>query len=321
MKRFSNILVICSRDHEDDQALKSAIQIAEQQQASITLLQVLPPLSQIQLMDKAKSASEITLAYQNFYQHKLQRRAEQYTDQALIRCKVVIGTVFLEAIRTVLRNQHDLVIKTAEPAGWLQRLFGSTDMHLLRKCPCPLWLLKPGLAPAFGTVAATVELVPAGMDRNEDALNQQIAEIAASTATMHHASLHFLHAWQPQDAGLVMMWCDNPALAAAEFEQSIHQEHLNAFSNFKQQVKGWLGEHAFDYLQPHFVMLRGEPSQVLVEKAQQLAADLVVMGTVGRSGIAGMLIGNTAESMLEQLNCSVLAVKPTDFICPITLEA
>jgi len=50
-----------------------------------------------------------------------------------------------------------------------------------------------------------------------------------------------------------------------------------------------------------------------------LQADLVVMGTVARTGIAGWLIGNTAEAILEQLQCSVLAVKPHGFVSPVKL--
>ncbi len=289
MKRFSNILVVCSRDTEDQQALIAALQIAEQHQASITLLQVLPALSQLQLMGKRQSPAEIEQAYLNFYLHKLQLRAEQYSSQAIIRCKVVIGTGFLETIRAVLRNQHDLVVKTAEPTNWLQRLFGSTDMHLLRKCPCPLW-------------------------------NQHIVEIAASTATLHQSTLSFLHAWQPQDAGMVLMWCDDPTLAQAEYEQQAFQDQMAALNRFKHQVEDWLEPRVYQYLQPSFDLLKGEPSQVLAEKIRQVAPDLVVMGTVGRAGIAGLLIGNTAETLLEQLDCAVLAVKPKGFICPITLD-
>ncbi|WP_268870400.1 universal stress protein [Marinobacter nauticus] len=45
--------------------------------------------------------------------------------------------------------------------------------------------------------------------------------------------------------------------------------------------------------------------------------DLIVMGTVGRVGIPGLIIGNTAESILEQAKCSVLAIKPEGFKTPI----
>jgi nucleotide-binding universal stress UspA family protein len=45
------------------------------------------------------------------------------------------------------------------------------------------------------------------------------------------------------------------------------------------------------------------------------------MGTVARTGIAGFFMGNTAESILTQLECSVLTLKPQGFVSPVTLEA
>ena len=52
---------------------------------------------------------------------------------------VVTGVHFLEIIREVLREQHDLVIITAEEKkGIRARVFGTNSMHLMRKCPCPV---------------------------------------------------------------------------------------------------------------------------------------------------------------------------------------
>ena len=44
------------------------------------------------------------------------------------------------------------------------------------------------------------------------------------------------------------------------------------------------------------------------------------MGTVGRTGIRGLFIGNTAEAILNQVKCSVLAVKPSGFETPVRLS-
>jgi len=47
--------------------------------------------------------------------------------------------------------------------------------------------------------------------------------------------------------------------------------------------------------------------------------DLIVMGTLSRTGIPGYFIGNTSESILSQVNCSVLTMKPPGFVSPVTL--
>ena len=62
---------------------------------------------------------------------------------------------------------------------------------------------------------------------------------------------------------------------------------------------------------------RTSPSHAILECVDRLHPDLVMMGTVSRGGIAGLLLCNTAERMLGRLGCSILAVKPDDFVCPI----
>ena len=61
----------------------------------------------------------------------------------------------------------------------------------------------------------------------------------------------------------------------------------------------------------------GTPWQEIRRISQHEAADLIVMGTVGRSGIKGVLLGNTAEKILDTCECSILTVKPDNFVSPI----
>ena len=64
-------------------------------------------------------------------------------------------------------------------------------------------------------------------------------------------------------------------------------------------------------------MPQGAPGQAIPALVRELDADLVVMGTVARTGIPGLIIGNTAEAVLSQLRCSVLAIKPSAFVSPV----
>ena len=61
----------------------------------------------------------------------------------------------------------------------------------------------------------------------------------------------------------------------------------------------------------------GLPEDIIPKHAQQLDAELVVLGTVGRQGISAALIGNTAEHVIDKLNCDVLAIKPYGFVSPV----
>jgi nucleotide-binding universal stress UspA family protein len=64
-------------------------------------------------------------------------------------------------------------------------------------------------------------------------------------------------------------------------------------------------------------ILDGEPGVEIPREVARLSIELLVLGTVGRSGLAGMLIGNTAEEILRRVDCSVLALKPDGFQSPV----
>ena len=65
-------------------------------------------------------------------------------------------------------------------------------------------------------------------------------------------------------------------------------------------------------------LVKGRPARIISEYARKQGADLIVMGTLGRTGIPGLMIGNTAEDVLRQSQTAVLAVKPAGFVSPVT---
>jgi hypothetical protein len=149
-------------------------------------------------------------------------------------------------------------------------------MHLLRKCPCPLWLLKPDIAPHYNKVVANVDIQQSDSVA-EPSLNQQIIEMASAFAIHNNAEFYILNAWQPEPAGMVLMWCDNPEQAEAEFNQSVYQSQQTAMTKFKNQTISWLGQQAFDFTKPQFELLRGEPTKILTERISKIAPGLSLL--------------------------------------------
>jgi universal stress protein E len=64
--------------------------------------------------------------------------------------------------------------------------------------------------------------------------------------------------------------------------------------------------------------VKGPPAELLPELASRLDANLIVMGTVARRGLSGLIMGNTAENMMRAVGCSILTVKPEGFVSPIS---
>ena len=91
-----------------------------------------------------------------------------------------------------------------------------------------------------------------------------------------------------------------------ELEERANQERFQAaLTRLELQVP--VREH----------LVSGAPSAVILEVVERTQADLLVMGSVSRSGIAGLLLGNTAERLLDRVACSLLTIKPHDFVSPV----
>jgi nucleotide-binding universal stress UspA family protein len=75
-----------------------------------------------------------------------------------VETEAATGSTFVEVIRAALRRQNDLVIKTVRSEGIFHRsILASIDMHLLRKCPIPLWLIKPGEPETFRRILVPLD--------------------------------------------------------------------------------------------------------------------------------------------------------------------
>lgn len=318
MKRFKNILFAVEPSVAQENAIARAVSLAKNSQARLTVVDVISEvvdLSSLALGDTA--SADLTAMRQLGRKQELEALIAPHREQLDIDVDVLEGRKFIELIHAVLRNDHDLLIKPAENPQRIERLFGSTDMHLLRKCPCPVWLTHPEDKTDYKRIVAAVDYDPDEPDADEKALNTLILELAGSLAVADFASLHIVHAWDTPETGLVRLWADEPDAAEQQYVESARARHTKGMEQIRQQLREQLGEEAYEYLSPKTHLPMGPPSKAIPAIVKELDADLVVMGTVARTGIPGFFIGNTAEAVLDQLQCSVLAIKPPGFKSPV----
>lgn len=321
MHRFRKILYVVEPAVAQEAALRRACALAEANQAELTLLAVVPPVGeQVVEWPGGLTTEDVQAAVLAERRAALESLAAADPASAQARIEVRCGRDFIEIIRLVLSEGHELVIKAAEDPGWASRLFGSEDMHLLRKCPCPVWLLRADGAVPYRKVLAAVDVARGSQDTTTAALNRQILELAANLAIAETAQLHLVHAWDAPAESLLRTFGSHvdDSLRYAEGERARHRAGLD-------EALAWLaasyGSEGTRWLEPEAHLIRGNPRRVIPALAAEIGADVVVMGTVGRTGVSGLLIGNTAEAILDQLACAVLALKPAGFRTPVTLEA
>lgn len=229
------------------------------------------------------------------------------------RGEVLHGSVFLEIARKVIRDGDQLLIKAAQPSRGIHRvLFGHVDRQLIRKCPGRVWIEKPSIGRTHDRIFAAVDPDPfpgePDFDATREALNTAILEFALLLAETEEAEIHVVHAWPfylehqlRTRAGMTEQAVEQAASAI----RGQHEEALHAL---------------LTPFQPHIAqvnLVKGNPGEEISKLAANEMADVVVMGTMCRTGISGLVIGNTAETLLDQVDCSVVALKPQGFVSPI----
>ena len=322
MKRFSNILLVVDENTDYSAALKRGATLARNNQASLTACAIVDKVPSEVRMGVIKIAPHEVLDLATARKREwLEDTVNSSTATGVsIDKKVLIGKPFIEIIRQVLRKDHDLVIKCADAdSGLREILFSSTDKHLMRKCPCPVWIVKPTERKKYLRILAAVDQDPEEPVKNT--LNRQILEMSTSMALAEYSQVHIVHAWEVFGEGLLAShkW----DFSEAEFEAMLEEEAAGR--------RRWLGNLVTSYSKLpdtngadapdlHLHVVKGPAQYVVSELARELAVDLVVMGTVARTGIDGFFMGNTAESILGELDCSVLTIKPPGFTSPVTLN-
>ncbi len=317
MQRFKNILCVIDAEAEQRWVLERAVALAQNNQARLTVLTVLEPVPAVAGIVPATVEQALRQRFTDHVTALLQGIGGEMSPQV----KLAFGRGYLEVIHEVLRHGYDLVLKPAMADTDLKALlFGSSDMHLLRKCPVPVWLLKEGGRVPYRRILAAVDFDPSRPDDTAQALNRQILTLAAAQALAESAELHVVHVWEAAAENVLRVWGSSSSETnIAEYVGLERQRHELWLNELMASAAGWIGQEAMDYLKPRLYLPRGNAGKEVPLLAHELAADLIVMGTLGRSGIPGLLIGNTAETILHKVECAVLALKPPGFVSPVML--
>jgi nucleotide-binding universal stress UspA family protein len=302
VKRFRRILFV-NHPLNVPEALDRALRLAHNNSARLDIINVYEDLPDS--LNKLISALK-----KQQHDQVLRLVAESRQRGPSVRHVQRSGTPFIEIIKEVLVHGYDLVIKPARGHSRLSAmLFGSTDLHLLRKCPCPVWIIKRSTDDRFGRILAAVDPDPSEPENDE--LNRMILELANSLAQQEQSELHIVHAWRmPYEAQLRGGRRYLPETELDRLVAETRQVH-------EERLQDLLEQHDVSAIRSKQHLIKGDPGEVIPSLAREAQAQLIVMGTVARTGVPGFFIGNTAEKTLAAVDCSVLAVKPKSFETPV----
>lgn len=316
MRHVTNILLVVDHPTPGSSGLRRATEVAFRNGATLTLIHAFE--GHMHAASGSLSEPHAAEMEQLEYEAALRALEEMAVEPRAVglevRTCVRVGNPFIEVTREVLRSGHDLVMKQTSPGGTTgSRLFTSQEMHLMRKCPSPLWMMKPTRKARLGVIMAAIDPAPSDEEREE--LNRRILEVAAEVAADEKAILHVAHVWSLRTERSFGLLHRGPSEGHAR--RLAESERLRRAALVEELVRPYRGGTVPVTVE----LVKGQPSQVLPALTRRLTVDLVVMGTVARSGIPGLIIGNTAENVLYDVTCSVLALKPSGFITPVRLPA
>lgn len=307
MEKYQKILAIIDPTTEQQKALNRAIELAQKTNASITAFLSIYDFSYE--MTTMLSGEEREAMRQSLINDRLEWLNDviQSLDHQNINidCKVIWhNRPFEPIIEQVLHQGYDIVIKGTHEHDKLKSvIFTPTDWHILRKCPCPVLLVKDHLWPENGNILASLNV---GSDEQEhQSLNNIITEEAKNLAKLISGNVHLVNSFPGTPVNIAI---EIPEFNANEYNDSMLQHHQQAMS-----------EHAnkFGITEQFTHVEEGLPEDVIESLSTKLDAELVILGTIGRTGISAALIGNTAEHVIDRLNCDVLALKPQGYKSPL----
>ena len=310
MKKFKRIIYISDTDQIDTFGLKRAIQIARDSNSKLLVVDVLTQApTSIERYLKNTTANQLSQILVNERLELMEKVISKYHNPNLkIECRVLLGTPPIEIIKLVINDKLDLLIKTANPETNINTtLFGSLDLQLMRKCPVPVWIIKPDQTKVAKRILVAIN--PDPDNKESDELNKHILEFSHLIEKVYKSELHVVHAWQLYGESLLLRRNELPC---DEISELLKEEEAQHISNVNKLLKDMHISTKNVYIK------HGKAADIILQTADKVKADLVILGTVARSGIPGIFIGNTAEVVLESIKTSVLAIKPKGFVSPMS---
>ena len=310
MEKYQKILAIVDPTTEDQKALNRAIELARKTGASITAFLTIYDFSYE--MTTMLSGDEREAMCKSVINDRTQwlesLLAELDVTGITIDCQVIWhNRPFEQIIAKVIDNGYDIVIKgTHQHDKFKSVIFTPTDWHILRKCPCPVLLVKEHLWPENGNIIAALNI---GSEEEEHkALNDKITAEAKQLAKVMKANLHLVNSFPGTPVNIAI---EIPEFNASDYNLAMLKHHKKAML-----------EHAtaFNITEEYTHIQEGLPEDIIQSIAAELDAELVILGTIGRTGLSAALIGNTAEHVIDRLNCDVLALKPDGYVSPLDVE-
>lgn len=199
----------------------------------------------------------------------------------------------------------DLVLRAVTEHSRIARMFlGATDWELIRHSPQPLWLVKrDGKLSESPKVLAAVD--PTHPEDELMKIDRRILDSAVSLADRLSGSIAVFHAYEPP----MPLSADAAASAAVAVPAPRIEEDVE---QVRERHRRKLAELVADYdIAPDRIhLVCGEPAVEIGKIVEDSDTDVVVTGAMARGWLERLMLGSTAEALLDAVDTDLLVIKP-----------
>ncbi len=307
---IKRIMLAIAPDQEVNEQFQQILSCADKFKATVQLFSVVDDLTPSRVANHLRLSPWALLEMAKDMQlerlAELAKKLNKSFPNIQFEYNVASGMAFVQIISAADLNNIDLIAVTAHQRQVPNGLkFGSTARHLMRKAPIPVWALTDNQH-SVRRIAAAVDVDSPSEEGM--LLNESIVKNAAMFAELLDSDLYLVHAWRLVGEGYLRTLGNHSPQDLRQLAEQIGSSRERAVNELAQMA---------DRLNPHVSLVQGIPQVSLAEFVKAEKIDLLTMGTVCRTDMRGLIIGNTAESLLDAISCSALTLKPENFKSPV----
>jgi universal stress protein E len=300
MLKLQRLLVVMDPSVDNQPALNRAKELSKASNAAVHCLSFVynhaceeGVFSEIHFRDDFKRL--LLEERENWLEDQVATVGLHQATQAVVWCE----HAYEAAIAAMNEDDFDLVIRSAATHhSLLERILPHEDWNLLRHAPGPVLLVKKHRKQHKNSILCAVDAT--SKDPGHRAINDNILDIGEQFADALSSQMHIINAYPIASVAFTML----PAASAPnDLQNFLKRQHQNGCDRLAKR---------YNVPETNIHLIEGDPGSAIVEQGKALDVDLIILGTVAREGMKAVLLGNTAEQVLEYTDADVLAVKPED---------
>lgn len=309
MQAIRQVLVAVKELRAARPLVYKAAQIASANGAALELFHCLSePIVLDYAFDENRNLNSLQRAQRDRALHQLERIAaavrRQHTQLKITLAAEWDAPAYDGIVRRARKIKADLIVASRHSGPhMLPSIMRLTDWELVRLSPVPLLLVSK--ATPYHRPAVLVAVDPTHAFAKPLQFDRTLLRQATALSQSLHGSLHAVHAYARIPAGALPP--NGLGITHHELKRIQTDAQQTAKAGLERALKGTLVKTANRHL------IGSHPVDAILQAARTSHSAIVVMGAVSRSGLKRLLIGNTAERILDELTCDVLVVKPRAF--------